>query len=92
MVRGPRPAAFLDRDGTIARYRAYCCRPEDFYLLPGAGEAIRRLNEAGLFVMVITNQSAIARRWLSWEGLEQINRKLGSVLQLHGKHYLLLGL
>src|SRR3989338_7749009 len=69
-------AVFLDRDGTIARYRAYCCRPEDFYLLPGAGEAIRRLNEAGLFVMVITNQSAIARRWLSWEGLEQIHQKM----------------
>lgn len=71
-----RRAVFLDRDGTIARYTEYCCRPEDLHVLPGAGAAIRRLNEAGLVVVAVTNQSAIARGWLAPETLERIHDKL----------------
>ena len=56
-----RPAAFLDRDGTIIRDTEYLRDPEQVELLPGAGDAIRRLNEAGWPVIVITNQSGIAR-------------------------------
>ena len=73
---GRRRAVFLDRDGTIARYLEYCCRLEDFHLLPGVGETIRRLNQAGLLVIVVTNQSAIARGWLTMETLEAIHHKM----------------
>lgn len=52
---------FLDRDGTIIRDVSYLSRPEDVELLPGAARAIARLNRAGIPVIVITNQSGIAR-------------------------------
>lgn len=71
-----RRAVFLDRDGTVSRYVEYCRRPEEFELLPGAGEAIRRLNQAGMAVAVVTNQSAIGRGWLAPETLEQIHEKM----------------
>lgn len=52
---------FLDRDGTIIRDVSYLSRPEDIELLPGAAHAIARLNDADIPVIVITNQSGIAR-------------------------------
>jgi len=81
MKRNRRSAVFLDRDGTIAYYREYCCRPEEFRLLPGVGRAIRRLNEAGLAVVVVTNQSAIGRGWLTRQTLAQIHRKMRRALR-----------
>lgn len=74
-ARFPR-AVFLDRDGTMARYREYCCEPEAFELLPGIGEAIRRLNQSGFLVIVVTNQSAIGRGWLTHERLQAIHEKM----------------
>ena len=52
---------FLDRDGTIIRDVHYLARVSDVELLPHAAEAIARLNEAGIPVIVVTNQSGIAR-------------------------------
>ncbi len=52
---------FLDRDGTLVHDPGYLSRVSDVSLLPGAGEAIRRLNEAGIPVIVVTNQSGIGR-------------------------------
>lgn len=52
---------FLDRDGTIIRDVGYLSRPEDVELLGGAARAIARLNDAGIPVIVITNQSGIGR-------------------------------
>jgi len=56
-----RPAAFLDRDGTIIVDRDYPHDPEQVELIPGAAEAMRRLARAGYALVVITNQSGIAR-------------------------------
>lgn len=69
-------AAFLDRDGTIAMDVHYCRRPEDFELLPTVPEAIRLLNENGFKVVVITNQSGIARGYFTEEILAQIHQKM----------------
>jgi D-glycero-D-manno-heptose 1,7-bisphosphate phosphatase len=57
----PRAAVFLDRDGTLIEDRHYLRNPADVRLLPGAAEAVRRLNAAGLAAVVVTNQSGIAR-------------------------------
>ena len=57
----PRRAAFVDRDGVIIEERDYAWRTEDFALLPGAAAALRELQSAGYLLVVVTNQSGIAR-------------------------------
>ena len=69
-------AVFIDRDGTIARDVPYCSRPEDFELLPGAVEGIRLLNERGFQVVVITNQSGVARGYFTEQMLARIHDKM----------------
>jgi rfaE bifunctional protein nucleotidyltransferase chain/domain len=61
----PRQAAFLDRDGVINLDRAYVSRWEDFEFVPGAVDAMRRLKQAGYALVVVTNQSGIARGYYS---------------------------
>ena len=63
---------FLDRDGTMARDVPYCRRPEDFELLHTVPEAISLLNANNYKVVVITNQSGIARGYFTEETLAQI--------------------
>jgi len=60
-----RPAAFLDRDGVINVDHGYTYKPEDLVFIDGAPDAIRRLNEAGYLVVVVTNQSGVARGYYS---------------------------
>ena len=85
---GPSPPALwiLDRDGTIITETGYLREGEPFDLIPGAAASIRRLNRAGLAVAVATNQSAIARGWLSPSGLENIHRAIGEALAREGAH------
>lgn len=61
MALPTRPAAFLDRDGVINVDTGYPHRPEDLRLTPSAAEGIRLLNLAGYWVIVVTNQSGVAR-------------------------------
>lgn len=62
-IRGgvERKAAFLDRDGVINLDRAYVHKWEDFEFVPGAVDAMRRLSDAGYAIVIVTNQSGIAR-------------------------------
>jgi D,D-heptose 1,7-bisphosphate phosphatase len=76
-------AVFVDRDGTINRDVPYCSRPEDFELLAGVGEGIRLLNENGYKVIVITNQSGIARGYFTEETLEEIHQKMRQDLKAY---------
>lgn len=56
-----RRAAFLDRDGTLIEDRHFLAHADGVVLLPNAAAAVRRLNEGGVLVIVVTNQSGIAR-------------------------------
>lgn len=71
-----RRAVFLDRDGTIARDVHYCRQVEDFEILPTAPRAIRLLNEHGFEVVVITNQSGIARGYFTEGTLLRIHQHM----------------
>jgi D-glycero-D-manno-heptose 1,7-bisphosphate phosphatase len=79
-----RPAVFLDRDGTVVREVDYMASPAQLRLLPRAAAAIRRLNEAGIAVVLTTNQSGIARGLLTEAGLAGIHALLQRRLARHG--------
>jgi histidinol-phosphate phosphatase family protein len=79
-----RPAAFLDRDGTIIRDASYVRDPDVVELLPGAAAAIRRLNERGVPVVVVTNQSGIARGLLGADDYERVRARLDALLAAEG--------
>jgi D-glycero-D-manno-heptose 1,7-bisphosphate phosphatase len=71
-----RPAVFVDRDGTLNREVDYLRRVEDLRLLPGTASAVRRLTGAGFAVVVITNQSGVARGLLDAATLDRIHATL----------------
>jgi D-glycero-D-manno-heptose 1,7-bisphosphate phosphatase len=74
-------AVFLDRDNTIIDDPGYVADPNQVQLLSGAAEAIRRLNEAGYRVVVVTNQSGIARGLLTEDQLQDIHLQLKTLLE-----------
>jgi len=69
-------AVFVDRDDTIAKDVPYCSRPEDMKLFKGVPEAIAKLNKAGYLVIMITNQSGVARGKFTENDLEKIHKKM----------------
>jgi len=79
-----RPAVFLDRDGTIIRESDYLRRPEQVRLLPHAADALHRLQEAGFALVVVTNQSGVARGLLTEVDLAQVHDLLRSRLARRG--------
>lgn len=79
-----RPAVFLDRDGTIIQDAGYLKEPEQVQLLPGSAEAIRQLNVAGIPVVVVSNQSGIARRLLSVDDYRRTEARLEELLAQKG--------
>lgn len=81
-----RKAFFLDRDGTVNKHIGFITRIEELELLEGVGESIKLLNEEGYMVIIITNQSGIARGYLSVEELEEIHNKMKMLLQQEGAY------
>lgn len=84
MKRNLRIAAFLDRDGTIIEDVPYNSDPEKVSLIPGSAPAVRKLNEAGLVVVITTNQSGIARGIVTEGDLEAVNTRMMDLLQKEG--------
>ena len=82
-----KPAVFLDRDGVINEVLShrvkFVNKPEDFHLLPGAGEAIHLINEAGYPVFVVTNQGGIGLGYMKETSLEAVHRKMEADLALY---------
>src|SRR6266568_5997133 len=73
-------AVFLDRDGTLIEERDYLHRPEDVVVLPGAGPALRRLQEARFQLFIVSNQSGVGRGYFSLDDVERVNCHLLSEL------------
>lgn len=73
-------AALLDRDDTIIRDVGYLDDPEGIEFLPGAIEALRRLADAGYALILVTNQSGVARGYFSEQRLAEIHARLVSLL------------
>lgn len=79
-----RPAVFIDRDGTLTEEVGYVNHPDRLRLLPRAGEAVRKLNAAGIPTVVVTNQAGIARGYFSEEVLHAVNAALVAQLATLG--------
>lgn len=77
----PRPAIFLDRDGTVIREKEYLADPEDVSLVPGVTGAIRDARNAGLAVVITTNQSGIARGLYDEDDYRAVARRLDELLE-----------
>lgn len=75
-----RPALFLDRDGVIVADTHYLGRAEDLRLLDGAAAAIARCNALAIPVVLVTNQSGIARGYYDWDGFRNVQAALSAAL------------
>lgn len=84
--QGKRRAVFLDRDGTIAEEVGYLNHLSRFHIFPFAAAAIRRLNHAGLPVVIVTNQSGVARGFFPEELIPQVHEKMAAELAAGGAH------
>jgi len=83
-VSGARPAAFLDRDGVLNLDHGYVHRIDELDIVPGAGEAVRLLNDAGYLVVVVTNQSGVARGLYGEDDVRRFNDELAARLAAQG--------
>lgn len=75
---------FLDRDGTVNRYKGLIYREDQFELEDCASEAIKRINQSGYLAIVITNQPAVARGLCDISDIEKIHRKMSTLLGKDG--------
>ena len=85
-LRNKQKAIFLDRDGTINKYVGYLRTPEQFELLEGVGEAIRKINLSGYLAIVVTNQPVIARGEVTVDDLQEIHNKMETMLGKEGAY------
>ncbi len=83
-LRNKQRAIFLDRDGTINKYVGFIRNIDDFVLLEGVSDAIKRINQSGYLCIVITNQPVIARGELAIDELEEIHNKMETLLGRNG--------
>lgn len=81
---GSTSGVFLDRDGTINEEVEYLRSPDQLRLIPGSAEAIAALNRAGFKVVVVTNQSGLARGLFTLEDLERVHLRLKDLLAVEG--------
>lgn len=77
-------AMFLDRDGTINKYVGFLRNIDDFELIDGVSEAIKKINASGYLAIVVTNQPVIARGEVTFQELEEIHNKMETLLGKEG--------
>lgn len=79
-----RPAAFLDRDGVLNEDTGYVWRIEDFRWMPGAVQACRNLQDAGYALVVVTNQSGVARGMYTLADVDRLHAHMAQALAVAG--------
>ncbi len=79
-------AIFLDRDGTINEYVGFLRNIEEFQLMDGVIEAIKKINASGYLAIVVTNQPVIARGEVTYDELNEIHNKMETLLGAEGAY------
>ena len=82
-----KPAVFLDRDGTLIAEKNYLCRPEDVEIFPGTGAALKRLQDAGFMLFMVSNQSGVGRGYFTLADVDRVNEHLGRELAHDGVRF-----
>lgn len=85
-LKNKQKVVFLDRDGTINKYVGFLRNIDDFEMIDGVAEAIRKINESGYLAIVVTNQPVIARGEVSFEELNEIHNKMETLLGQAGAY------
>ena len=85
-LRNKQKAIFLDRDGTINKYKGFLRNIDDFELLPTVAEAIKLINRSGYLAIVVTNQPVIARGEVTFAELDEIHNKMETLLGAEGAY------
>jgi D-glycero-D-manno-heptose 1,7-bisphosphate phosphatase len=75
-VTSPRPAIFLDRDGTLSHEVGYVNHPSRFRLYPWSVDAVRAINDAGWLAVLVTNQAGVARGYFPEVVVKEVIRRL----------------
>jgi len=81
------PAVFLDRDGTLIEERHYLRSPEQVAIFPGAGPALRRLQDHGFKLFIVSNQSGVGRGYFTLEDVEKVNAHVLQLLARDGVRF-----
>ncbi|MBO4367284.1 MAG: HAD-IIIA family hydrolase [Clostridia bacterium] len=79
-------AVFLDRDGTLNVYKGFLTKPDELELMPGAADAIKKINRSGYLAVIVSNQPVIARGECTEEGMREIFNKLETLLGQEGAY------
>lgn len=85
-LKNRQKAIFLDRDGTINKYVGFLRNIDDFKLTDDAAEAVKLINRSGYLAIVVTNQPVIARGEVTVPQLDEIHRKMETLLGLEGAY------
>jgi D-glycero-D-manno-heptose 1,7-bisphosphate phosphatase len=82
-----RPALFLDRDGVVVEDTKYLGRPDDVKMIPGAASAIADCNRYRIPVVLVSNQSGIARGLYDWSDFHAVQQAIADALALAGARF-----
>jgi len=80
-------AVFLDRDGTLIEEKEYLHRPEAVVIFPGAGTALKQLQEAGFLLFIVSNQAGVGRGYFTLADVEKVHRHLAGEFTRDGVRF-----
>jgi len=82
-----RRAVFFDRDGTLIEEKDYLSRPEDVRVFPGVGPALKKLQDAGFALFIVSNQSGVGRGYFTMQDVSAVNARLLEIFAVDGVRF-----